>query len=63
MENNKSLIKRMVASGIIVDGCAACEVFFRNPHAVAPLHKPSSNCQSGSLPHCTCRHCSGVKRT
>lgn len=53
-------IVRLEHSGQIVKDCPGCERFYKaeNPvDVMAPRHKASSRCESGSRPHCTCDRC------
>lgn len=54
-------LKWMIESGTIDPDCAYCQRTFlaaENPASVmAPSHRASAGCKSGSRPHCTCDAC------
>lgn len=60
-ETRDEMIERWERDGLLQKGCAGCQEFYDSPklpsHVFAPNHKPSSGCQSGKRPHCTCDKC------
>ena len=61
-ETVEERISRLEELGYIVPDCKTCqEIFYsavRNGQiAFGPRHIPSSRCESGKRPHCTCDVC------
>jgi hypothetical protein len=55
-------IRHLVGIGALEPGCPGCESSFEAVKAgkdlpFMPHHKPSSRCESGRYPHCSCDTC------
>ena len=62
-ETIEERIARLEKDGFLDPNCKSCiEIFYPAykqgmTRVFAPSHKPSSRCQSGKQPHCTCDTC------
>lgn len=59
---NEENIKRLVQLGHVDPNCTECEATYISLQKgegfpFYPNHKPSSMCESGKHPHCTCDAC------
>ena len=65
MTEIETYIKELESKGWIEPNCKSCKAYFypelqkgnKFSSIFAPGHKPSSRCESGKHPHCSCDTC------